>query len=665
MKKLYFLCFLICLLLFLSACVLTGCGNGQHDSSPENSELSTGKISDREEPDSDRKASPSDPAPDTSFDTKPAFPRAKPFIDDTGKSMQRHGDYLYSYYDGRLMRTHKEDGETSLLYQTSPNSRLRFCFYEDLIYFVERAGYDSPDNADTALYRMEKDGSGLTLLQDHIVNAAPIRFITYLGEGKYNIDEYDIDIYDDIIYLLNNTCNPQDGESFSKSANLYFKLEKDGSVSRMDEENTLYGRLPDGFSLVPHTDRPTQSAFPSLPYFMRNYGYLFVKDTNDMLWRIDPVNGSQENLSVVVTDSFTDYAFSGDTILFYSCSGGGLFLFRLSDRAIIPLYSYALNHTVHNCVFTAEQGFYYCYNYYYDSLFPDEKNSCFTVTNILPDGSGTSLLHYTLPEENQSDLAAIRYDSCPFGNCFYYFKEEETKHSLMRLSLTTPDESSASKTTAADPVYSWSVYPASAPAVIITDEREEKIEPGNFCSVSRSVKKLSLEEKTAADKLINRFLNKEAYEDFEAYMEDMIQNEQIRLAKNPDYYYGRPYSIDFSLTTTCEYMDDDTISFCCAYYEYFSDMVHSSHWRKYYTFDRHTGERLSFEDFIENTDLILTVAAPYVENKAEWGFSPESILEPDRFSLSADGYTVYFSPYEIGPYASGHITVTIPYSAFY
>lgn len=643
MKKIYFPCLLISLLL-LSACALTGCGDGRGDSVSENIELSTGKIN----------------------DTDSVFPKAEPFIDDTGKPMQRHGDYLYSYYDGRLMRTHKEDGETSLLYQTSPNSRLRFCFYEDLIYFVERTGYDSPDNADTALYRMEKDGSGLTLLQDHIVNAAPLRFITYFGEGKYNIDEYDIDIYDDIIYLLNYTYHSQDGEPFSKSANVYFKLEKDGSVNRIAEEDTLYGRLPEGFSAVRNTDSPTQSDFPSLPYFMRNYGYLFVKDDSDMLWRIDPVNGFQENLSVVVTDSFTDYAFSGDTILFYSCSGGGLLLFRLSDRAIIPLYYYALDHTIQSCVFTAEQGFYYCYNYHYDSLFPDETNSHFTVTNILPDGSDTSLLYYTLPEENQSDLAAIRYDSCPFGNCFYYFKAEEAQHSLMRLSLTTSDESSESKTTA-DTVCSWSVYSASTPAVIITEEKDEKIEPGNFCSISRSVKKLSLEEKTAADKLINRFLNKEAYEDFEAYMEDMIQNEKIRLAENPDYYkqYDEPYSIDFSLTTTCEYMDDDTISFCCAYYEYFSDMVHSSHWCHYYTFDRHTGERLSFEDFIEDTDLILTVAAPYVENKADWSFSPESILEPDRFSLSADGYTVHFSPYEIGPYASGHITVTIPYSAFY
>ena len=137
MKKIYFPCLLISLLL-LSACALTGCGDGRGDSVSENIELSTGKIN----------------------DTDSVFPKAEPFIDDTGKPMQRHGDYLYSYYDGRLMRTHKEDGETSLLYQTSPNSRLRFCFYEDLIYFVERTGYDSPDNADTALYRMEKDGGG-------------------------------------------------------------------------------------------------------------------------------------------------------------------------------------------------------------------------------------------------------------------------------------------------------------------------------------------------------------------------------------------------------------------------------------------------------------------------------------------------------------------------
>lgn len=665
MRKKLFCCLSPSLALLLSACLLTGCGG----SLPENNGISAERSSDAKQSDSgETSPGSSDPAIESVSATASVFPKTEAFIDDTGKSMQRHGDFLYSYYDGRLVRTQKEDGETSLLYQTSPNSRLRFCFYGEFIYFVERKGYDSPDNRDTSLYRMEKDGSGLTLLQDDIVNAAPLRFITYFIEGKYNVNEYDIDICDDIIYLLNYTYTPQEEENSAENSNVYFKLEKDGSVSQIAEADTLYGNLPEGFSAVSFTDNPAQPDFPSLPYFMRNYGYLFVKDVHNTLWRIDPASGLRENLSVVTTDRFTNFVFSGDSILLYSSSGGGLLLFNLSDGTMTPLNSFSLDDTINCRVFSDEEGFYYCQTYRSD--FPNDENSYYFIgQSILPDGSEKSLLHYEFFEENKSDFAAIQYDSCPFGDYFYYFREEEAKHSLMQLSRSTgeSEDTIAHKAnwSATDKV-SWSIYPASSPADLIPEEREEKIEPDNACCISLSIKKLSLAEHTEADRLINQYLEREAYRDFEAYMEDTIQGEQVLLAGDPDYYehYDEPYSIDFSLTASCEYMDDDTISFCCAYYEYFSDTVHGSHWCHYFTFDRHTGRRLSFEDFVEDTDLILTVAAPYVENKAEWGFSPESVLEPDRFSLSADGYMVHFSPYEIGPYAAGHISVTIPYEAF-
>jgi len=49
---------------------------------------------------------------------------------------------------------------------------------------------------------------------------------------------------------------------------------------------------------------------------------------------------------------------------------------------------------------------------------------------------------------------------------------------------------------------------------------------------------------------------------------------------------------------------------------------------------------------------------------AEWDFDYEMLLEPSRFSLSEDGYTLYFAPYDIGCYASGSFLITIPYEAF-
>lgn len=631
MKKRFFAIFLMISFIL----ILTGCGNKSFGSQADPDI----KESDVEAPASETADSPqpfshADPQDDSS-DTDYVFPAAAPFIDDTGKSMQRDGNCLYSYYKGRLICFNQETEETALLYQTASTHRLNFCIHENDIYFVERTGYDSLDDRDTSLWRIKKDGNDLTLLQDDIINAGTMQDWT----------DYSIDIYDNVIYLINYTSEYEDGNYVTKTANLYYRLEKDDTVSEVEEAETLYGTLSERFSPVCDSD------FPTFPYAMRNYGYIFMQDSAGTLYRMDPVSGARESLTIG-TDDASYFAFSADLVFLYSYYGNASSLFSLSDKTFVAA-EISLPESV-SClaIIPAEQSFYLC-----GSLW-EEDLSQLVLLQILPDGSTETLLSDSrLAFEDAFYYAQNRKDSCVFDDHFYYYGSDETQYRLMRFPVR--DNSSFQI------LDTWFTYPASSPAVIEVEENSYEHNIGNVSSVSCSTRKLFLEEKTAAGRQINQTLT-EVYADFEAYVDGIIAEEQEQFEEEPDRYETFDYvsGYDFSLSVSLDYMDDGTISFGCSYYQYYAYAAHGYYWSDYYVFDRRTGKRLSFEDFAGDSATILNTARPYVEKAAGWKFDLDMLLDISRFSLSEDGYTLYFAPYDIDCYAAGAFLITIPYEAF-
>lgn len=631
MKNRIFTVFFRIILVILSVFTLTGCGRKTSDPAAYDTEEADG-----ENPAPFSHAVPQEPSADIDY----VFPKTAPFIDDTGKSMQRHGNFLYSYYGGRLIRFDQKTEETVLLYQTASTHTLSFCLYKNDIYFVERTGYDSLDDRDTSLWRMGKDGEDLTLLQGDIVNAGTMRF------G----DDYSIDIYDDILYLISYTSGYENGDYITKTANLYYRLENDGSVSEVDESETLYGTLPRRFSPVLDKD------FPTFPYAMRNYGYLFLQDSADMLYRMEPTSGARESLHICIPGYFCS-AFSGDLVFLYSYyTDNAASLLNLADGTCITLDD-ALPETLYNLTVSAsDQEFYLCCD------LPEEDSSGetlyrFQVLRLLPDGSVDTLAVDSPRSYDDSYAVQIRNNSCISGNHLYYYDGDSMFHRLMRHPLREDAR--------AQEIKSFPRYPTSSPASVYAEDKDEETPIEGGGSVSLSVRKLFLEEQTEADKAINRTLT-EVYTDFETYVEDLIREEQKALEEDPDFYAGFDYisSHDFSLYTSLDYMDDKTISFCCYHYRYYAYAAHGYHWSDYYVFDRQTGERLSFEDFVGSSAAVVNTATPYVEKMAEWGFDSEMLLDISRFSLSEDGYTLYFAPYDIDCYAAGSYLITIPYEAF-
>lgn len=650
MKKHVFPIFFSIFLFSSSAFLLTGCGSGYTDF-PAVPEEKDSENTETENPDAEDEPSDTEsPAPfsharpkQAPADTDYAFPGVASFIDDTGKSIQRDGNYLYSYYKGRLIRLDKETGETRLLYQTASTHELNFCLHENDIYFVERTGYDSLDDRDTSLWRIGKDGSDLTLLQGDIVNAGTVR----------DWCNYSIDMYDNILYLINYTHRYENGNYITETANLYYRLENDGSVSEAQETETLYGMLPYRFSPVYDSD------FPTFPYAMRNYGYVFMQDSEGMLYRLKPESGVRETIDLDI-DAVSRFAFSGDQILMYYSLEKEISLYSLSDKTLISADIPSADSISYPALFPSEQGFFLCSNLWKKDSSSDEAVSHFVILHILPDGSVDMPFYdsgQTFPENF--------YDTLLRSNCFiddsffYYYEVDEAQHSLMRFSVN------GQKNPAFERLDSWSSFQTSSPAVVTAKEESSTTRIENGSSVSCSTEKLFLEEETAADKQINQALA-EVYSDFETYVDGIIADEQEVYEEDPDIYDGFDYAsgYDFSLSVFLDYMDDDTISFGCNYYQYYAYAAHGYYWNDYYVFDRQSGERLSFEDFAGNSASIISIARPYVEKAAGWDFDSEMLLDISRFSLSEDGYTLYFAPYDIDCYAAGSFLITIPYEAF-
>lgn len=614
-KQTFFFIFRI-FLLTVSVFILTGCGNRNLN------------------PSSDSETSEKS---DTDF----IFPEALPFLDDTGKLMQRDGNCLYSFHRGKLLRFDTDTEETVVLYQTASIHRVNFCLHENDIYFVERSSCDSPDGRDTALWRIGKDGSHLTLLAESIVNAEMFR------DGG----EYSIDICDNMIYLLHNTSIEENDVYVTKTANLYYRLEKDGSVSEAEEAETLYGALPQRFSPVLTSD------FPSLPYAMRNYGYVFVQDSEQMLYRLKPESGREECLDIHA-DEVSSFSFSGALIFLHSQYSGIHDLYNLTDKTTVTIDSSLWESLSCLSVFPSEYGFYFCGSLQEDEQSSGEYTSRFVILKISPQGSAESLF-FDDPLSFGAGFQeyAIRADSCLLNDHLYYYDDDdEMLQHLMRIPLLKDPDFQI--------LESWPSYPASSPAVLTVEVSNEDIPIDEKVSLNRSLRKLFLEEETEADRLINAALTK-VYTNFEQDAQNMTDEVQDTLDWDPAYYEGFDYPavFDLSLSVSCSYMDDDAISFCCNYYQYYAYAAHGYYWSDYYVFDRTSGKRLTSRDFVDNTAFFET-SLPYLQKASNAEYDVEILSDPSRFSLSEDGYTLYFAPYEIGSYAEGEYLITIPYEAF-
>lgn len=125
---------------------------------------------------------------------------------------------------------------------------------------------------------------------------------------------------------------------------------------------------------------------------------------------------------------------------------------------------------------------------------------------------------------------------------------------------------------------------------------------------------------------------------------------------------------DFRMETT--YNDDGFFCFTLTKSSY-SGGAHGMKFEKAYIVDEQKGELIGFYDIFENADaiqalLVETIVKKYGVQQYDdlyeygfFGFSEFSMTE--NITLTKEGVTWIFNPYEIASYATGIIEVTIPY----
>ena len=145
--------------------------------------------------------------------------------------------------------------------------------------------------------------------------------------------------------------------------------------------------------------------------------------------------------------------------------------------------------------------------------------------------------------------------------------------------------------------------------------------------------------------------------------------------KNPENVLGE--KVTYALQNQCfvRRADETVVSFLYADYSY-AGGAHGNTVISSGNYDVHTGKELSFDDIVKDKDgLAEALEKELLDKYGEDTFFPElsqtlikEVRQEDELKLTwvldPQGVSFFFSPYEIGPYASGILCVTLSYASY-
>lgn len=207
-----------------------------------------------------------------------------------------------------------------------------------------------------------------------------------------------------------------------------------------------------------------------------------------------------------------------------------------------------------------------------------------------------------------------------------------------------------------------------------TEENNETAEDGTPIYTSVTVYPVvSIEgNESAADKINTDIQTRvDAFWSDTATLDMAKEYYQYSLTEESGYdFLGYSSDLDFTVTRA----DSNVISFAVTYYS-FSGGAHGNYTTIGVNYNPKSGELIDFSDLSENTDTFHANTLSFIKELAgsesyqEKLFAPpseeelESTLYADeKWYFSTSGLVFISDPYLLGPYASGLITFTIPYS---
>lgn len=599
---------LLCLLTAALAVGAVGCGGRETDISKTNSVQEVSSLSDAGETENISAENHRAPEVISEGQSRSSMGSVPYFRDDAGKKTQIADGFLYGYWNNRLCRYDLETLEETVLYEAASPQNGDFCIWGDYIYFMVIPNVNSVGKIHGYLYRVNCDGS------EEAVRLASVRMPDQ-AFGRY-CGLYELDTYGDILYLMQS-----DGRD-----NQYFRLNQDGSIAHVPESETLFGRLPQGYSVW------VSDGSVSLPYAMRNYGYVFAVDENEKLVRIDPDSQQAERLDAI--EDYRIWTITNDA--FILVKDGSWYRASLDDiNEIEKINVFETGSFVLIDVAWDEEGLYLVKARSNDAeLFRLEwqgkrvpLNSGFTrewdsQVDIFYDG------YYYYTANANGDVAVRRMNAAGDGEieqvAVYY--ENDRQDMTCKETLTC----------------------------LWTDEH-------TLAHVTCDITTIHLKEDEGACGKINDYLD-------DLYVRDMqaMEGDKSRVnEEEPDWENIRKSEAAYVERSHCYdvcYLDEDYIGIR-EDWSYFRRGAGALSQTVYYMFDMHTGERIFITDIVDDPpEEIRRIVAPYAEAAAAWEIDSEDwedrILEQGRFFLSEEGIGIHFE------FTSWSLVI-VPYSEFH
>lgn len=566
---------------------------------------------------------------------KPATLGSVPYFkDDSGNNTQLVDGWIYGYWSRQLCRIHPETLEAEVLFEADSPQEGYFSIYEGMIYFVEQKNISYLNSAKANLWRMECDGSDQELLVEDFE----------IGNG-YEIGDSaltDLEIYDDIIYLL--------ARFSEEDENLYFRLKGDGRAEEISEEETLYGLVPEGFQEARDVGYRYRS-MPNLAYCVRNFGYAFICDEDENLYRIILETGEKEKIPFGDEEAVSNLTLTNEALVY-----------RNDDKW------YAMN--LDDLKEVREIGVLDCYQMtFWDDkgIYDIERNygdDSFSAVRLNWNGERETIDYWVqnprLGSSVYGDYLTVLYSD---GEYLYYDKLLDGDGVICRIPFER--EESYGYYDESEQVY---VYYENPLKEISTEETFSSTFTANATGArgSFALTKVYLTGKSEAALKINEYLE-EIYQSEQEYMAELM--DAVRDMSLDDLFGSDLTVVEDELNLHITYLNENYIGVSGYWYECWSGAAHGMHGSTEYVFSRSSGERVLITDYLENSpEEICSIIAPYVEAKAEWGTDEEGwekiILEEGRFYLTTEGVGIHFDTYELTCYASGGLDVVIPYELF-
>lgn len=551
------------------------------------------------------------------------------YFDEDANGLLQHTDgYLYGYLEGRIFRVDAQTGETTVLVAMKNTMSNHFCIDNGYLYYFYIPQISFLDGVRGDLYRLDLNSAD---------SEAPVLLAENVRITEENRTGYEkivkMSVYEDVLYIM-----------LDERA-VCFKLLVNGTVEEVAMEDTLYGLLPEGYSAIGRYGYN----LPSIPDCAAHYGYFFAQNEKNILIRVDVGSGKWESLGgkTAYREAFLTHE--------------GIYL---ADRENSQWIRYGLDDMT-----GVASSPWFSYDYMQDMIDWDENGVYF----IEMDNGETAVTRLLFVDWEGNEELLISFEKqipypSPYGmegfylrdGWLYYRDQYEDGRWLLRISLAGGES---------EKLYCYDLGSRLDAVIRETEIVEKNTENTGERRMSTSITKLWIKEEQTGDAAINAALKK-IYAEAEAELEE--ENREIM----DHYLYD--YEADEALieemlamsyeyyTAYIDYADEDYLGICMMGEGYWGG-AHGGYWYDYYVFDRHTGKRLTLQDFVNNSpEEIVEIVRAYIVAGYEWtdGSPAEDALEVDRFFLTTEGLGIHYDVYEIGSYVDGPFEFIIPFEVF-